>query len=83
MRREIAGASRNQPAPERAPVGLEKISRVWTAPFSHYAPPYIRSTTFGYFLSAMFGTGLISLGFSLMSRSMRVLAVQRADEPRK
>jgi len=83
IRREIAGASLNQAAPERAPEGLEKISRVWTAPFSHYAPPYIRSTTFGYLLSAMFGTGLISLACSAMGRSMRVLAFQRADEPRK
>ncbi len=71
VRREIAGASLNQAPPEHAPQGLEKISRVWTAPFSHYAPPYIRSTTFGYFLSAMFGTGLVALACSFMARSMR------------
>jgi len=68
VRREIAGASMNHPAPEQTPKGLEKISQVWTAPFSHYAPPYIRSATFGYFLSAMFGTGMIALACLLMGR---------------
>jgi cobalt/nickel transport system permease protein len=73
IRQQIAGASLRQPAPEHAPKGLEQLSQVWTAPFSHYAPPYIRSATFGYFLSAMFGAGLIILACALMGQFMRGL----------
>jgi cobalt/nickel transport system permease protein len=73
IRQQIAGASLQQPAPEHAPKGLEQLSQLWTAPFSHYAPPYIRSATFGYFLSAMFGAGLIILACSLMGQFMRGL----------
>jgi cobalt/nickel transport system permease protein len=74
IRQQIAGASFQQPAPEHAPRGLEQLSQVWTAPFSHYAPPYIRSATFGYFLSAMFGAGLIILACASMGRFMRRVA---------
>jgi cobalt/nickel transport system permease protein len=73
IRQQIAGASLQQAAPEHPPKGLEQLSQVWTAPFSHYAPPYIRSATFGYFLSAMFGAGLIILACALMSQLMRGL----------
>jgi len=39
---------------------------VWTAPFSRYAPPYVRSAGFGYLLSGMFGAGLVLLsGFGI------------------
>jgi cobalt/nickel transport system permease protein len=71
IRQQIAGASRQQTPPARAPEGLEQISRIWTAPFSHYAPPYIRNAAFGYFLSAMFGAGLVMAASSLMGRFMR------------
>jgi len=71
IRQQIAGASLQQAAPEHAPKGLEQISQVWTAPFSHYAPSYIKSAAFGYFLSAMFGTGLVILACFLMGRFMR------------
>ncbi len=76
LREQIAGASLQQAAPEHAPRGLEQISQVWTAPFSHYAPPYIRSASFGYFLSAMFGAGLVILACCLMGRFIRGLALQ-------
>jgi cobalt/nickel transport system permease protein len=73
IRQQIAGASLQEAAPEHAPKGLEQLSHVWTAPFSHYAPPYIRSATFGYFLSAMFGAGLIILACVSMGQFMRGL----------
>jgi cobalt/nickel transport system permease protein len=81
IRQQIAGSSLNQAAPLRAPKGLEQMSQVWTAPFSHYAPPYIRSTAFGYFLSAMFGVGLVILACFLMRRFMRGLAFGGPEEP--
>jgi cobalt/nickel transport system permease protein len=81
IRQQIAGSSLLQPAPERAPKGLEEISRVWTAPFAHYAPPYIRNASFGYFLSAMFGAGLIVLACFLMGRFMRGFALGAWEEP--
>ena len=66
--------SLQQAAPEHAPKGLEQISQVWTAPFYHYAPPYIRNTAFGYFLSAMFGTGLVIMACYSIGRFIRALA---------
>ena len=60
-RREIASASRNQMPPAAAPRGLERLSAVWTAPVSRYAPSFIRSDSFGYMVSAMLGVGIIIL----------------------
>ena len=78
IRQQIAGASLQQAAPEHAPKGLEQISHVWTAPFSHYAPPYMpsymKSAAFGYFLSAMFGTGLVILACFSIGRFIRSLS---------
>ncbi len=61
IRRQIAVVSENQAPPAIAPQGIERLSALWTAPFASYAPPYIRSKGFGYFLSAMFGAGLVIL----------------------
>ena len=44
--------------PQR-PRGLERLSAIWTAPVSRYAPSFIRSAPFGYVVSAMVGVGLI------------------------
>lgn len=60
-RQEIAAASANHDLPAQAPQGLERLSSVWTAPIPDYAPSFLRSASFGYLLSAMFGTGLILL----------------------
>ena len=59
VRQEITNASHNQAAPETAPKGLEKLSKVWTAPIPDYAPAFLNSAEFGYVLSAMFGAGSI------------------------
>jgi cobalt/nickel transport system permease protein len=48
--------------------GLEKLANVWTAPFPNYAPSFIRSRAFGYFLSAVFGVGVLLL-IMLLARS--------------
>lgn len=53
--RELAVAK--TPVPE----GLQRLSTVWTAPVSRYAPALIRSASFGYLVSAMVGVGLIIL----------------------
>lgn len=63
VRNEIASASMNHPPPEKAPAGMEKLSRIWTAPFPDYAPGYLKSSAFGYLLCAMFGVGLVTLVF--------------------
>jgi len=44
-----------------APAGLSRLSTFWTAPVSRYAPPFIRSESFGYLVSAMMGVALIIL----------------------
>ena len=59
VRREIAAASHNQAPPPVAPRGLERLSTIWTAPLSRYAPSFIRGAAFGYLVSAMVGVGLI------------------------
>jgi cobalt/nickel transport system permease protein len=50
------------------PSGLVRLSTFWTAPVSHYAPAFIRSESFGYFVSAMLGVGLIFLAWVALSR---------------
>ena len=58
-RARIAAASQNRPAPAVAPTGLQRLSSLWTSPVPAYAPPVLKSTSFGYFLSGMFGVGLV------------------------
>jgi len=58
-RQQIAAASGNHLPPDHVPSGLERLSSIWTAPLPRYAPAFIRSPAFGYFVSAMVGVGLI------------------------
>ena len=62
VRQQIAAASSNHTPPTQVPFGLERLSSIWTAPLSRYAPPFIRSAAFGYLVSAMVGVGLIIVG---------------------
>jgi cobalt/nickel transport system permease protein len=66
-RGRIAAASRNLSPPPQAPKGLERLYAVWTAPFPQYAPSFVRRPALGYLLSAMFGSGVIILGFLIVS----------------
>jgi len=63
-RAAIAAATQNQPVPATAPAGLQRLSTLWTAPIPNYAPQIVKSASFGYLLSAMFGVGLV-MAFSL------------------
>jgi cobalt/nickel transport system permease protein len=56
----------NRALPAGVPQGLERMSSVWTAPFPSYSPPFLHSSSFGYFLSAAFGSGLILLAALLV-----------------
>ncbi len=76
-RTQIEQASRNHPAPSAVPAGLQKISSIWTAPFPGYAPEFIKSPSFGYLLSAMFGVGLIAL-VSLLASALDAKRRRRA-----
>jgi cobalt/nickel transport system permease protein len=71
-RRAIADASRGEAPPAEAPSGLERLSEVWTAPWPDYAPPFVRSASFGYLLSAVLGVGLVILVFLLFDRLARL-----------
>jgi cobalt/nickel transport system permease protein len=62
-REQIAASSRDQAPPEAPPPGLERLSSLWTAPISHYAPGFMRSPAFGYAMSAIVGVGLIAVLF--------------------
>lgn len=64
-RQQIAAASASQTPPAQAPAGLQRLASFWTAPMPRYAPPFLKSPTFGYMLSAVSGTGLIILVFLL------------------
>jgi cobalt/nickel transport system permease protein len=65
---QIQGRTPSQPS--SVPAGMDRLSRVWTAPFPSYAPKFIRSASFGYALSAMFGVGVIATG-SLAAGAIR------------
>jgi cobalt/nickel transport system permease protein len=68
---ELAHLTHNVPAvaPEAtAPVGLQRLAHLWSAPFPAYAPGFVHSRSFGYLLSAMFGVGLL-LCLSLLAQS--------------
>jgi len=67
-RGQIAAVSANQTPPAHAPLGLERLSSLWTAPFPAYAPSFLRSPSFGYLLSAVFGAGLILLMAAVADR---------------
>jgi cobalt/nickel transport system permease protein len=54
-------------SPRSVPTGLQRLSNLWTAPFPAYAPSFVRSRSFGYLLSAMFGVGFL-LAVSLVLR---------------
>jgi len=74
-RNQIAAASRNHEPPPAAPQGLQKLSAVWTAPFPGYAPRIVKSQSFGYLLSAMFGVGVLllaSLAATALLKKQRV-----------
>jgi cobalt/nickel transport system permease protein len=61
-RQLIAAASGNRALPAAVPRGLARLAGLWTSPFPDYAPPFLRSTALGYWLSAVFGAGVILLG---------------------
>jgi cobalt/nickel transport system permease protein len=63
------------------PAGLERLSSFWIAPIPDYAPPFLQSETFGYILSAVFGTGLIILAFLLISWVAGLLRGAREPDP--
>jgi cobalt/nickel transport system permease protein len=64
-----------------APSGLDRLSSFWTAPIPDYAPSFMHSESFGYILSAMFGTGLIILAFLLINWMAGVLRGGREPDP--
>jgi cobalt/nickel transport system permease protein len=78
-RQEIQTGSLNATAPEKAPQGLDQLSSFWTAPIPDYAPSFMHSESFGYILSAIFGTGLIILAFVLIGWIAR--AIRGGGEP--
>jgi len=70
-RAQIAAQSLHRQLPAQAPQGLARLSTIWTAPFARYAPPFVRSASFGYMLSGMFGTGVVALVCFLVIRLLR------------
>ena len=53
------------------PAGMQKLANLWTAPFPAYAPAFVKSTAFGYLLSAMFGVGFLLALSLLMQRYLQ------------
>ena len=58
---QIASVSAHQPLPSQVPKGLERLSSIWKAPVSDYAPSFLKNRQFGYLVSATFGVGFIAL----------------------
>ena len=59
-RNEIAAVSGNHALPRAVPRGLERLSGLWTAPLSGYAPKFIPNRYAGYLISALAGIGFIA-----------------------
>ncbi|MFZ0912992.1 MAG: cobalt transporter CbiM [Candidatus Korobacteraceae bacterium] len=74
---QTASAVNNSVAPSAPPAGMQRLAKLWTAPFPAYAPSFVKSARFGYFLSAMFAVGILLL-VSLAAQ----LWVQRRREVR-
>jgi cobalt/nickel transport system permease protein len=70
-RAQIAAASGHAALPAAAPAGLARLANLWTAPLPDYAPHFVKSASFGYLLSAMFGVGLILTATWLAQRALR------------
>lgn len=68
-RQDIAAASQRVAPPVEAPQGLARLASLWTAPLPDYAPRFLKSASFGYMMSAMLGTGLIT-GLFLLSSAL-------------
>src|ERR1019366_5074030 len=64
---QAASAVNNFVTPSAPPAGMQRLAKLWTAPFPAYAPAFVKSARFGYFLSAMFAVGILLL-VSLMAR---------------
>jgi cobalt/nickel transport system permease protein len=62
---EISSGGQNRVQTIATPAGLQRLSSLWTAPIPNYAPQFVKSPSFGYLLSAMFGVGLL-MAFSLV-----------------
>ena len=62
-RARIGRASGAQLPPRTAPAGLARLSTLWTAPVSNYAPSFIRSAGFGYLAAGAMGVGSLSSAY--------------------
>jgi len=82
MRQEMAAASRHRAPPDQAPAGFQKLSSVWTAPMPDYAPRFLKSTGLGYLCSAMFGSGLLILGWTGVGWGAGMLGRRRPEAAR-
>jgi len=78
-REKMALASQHAVPPVQPPLGLQRLSTLWTAPFPQYAPSFVRRPAVGYALSAMFGSGAIILA-SLITGSLATRARDKRDE---
>jgi cobalt/nickel transport system permease protein len=58
---QAASAANNSAGPSARPAGMQRLAKLWTAPFPAYAPSFVKSARFGYFLSAMFAVGILLL----------------------
>src|SRR5262249_17588728 len=75
------GASADQAPPPQVPRGMERLAAIWTAPISHYAPPFMHSIAFGYLMSAMLGAGLIVVTFIIIDRLSSGITVKSDQIP--
>ncbi len=58
---QATSAASNSAGSSAIPAGMQRLSKLWTAPFPAYAPTFVKSARFGYVLSAMFAVGILLL----------------------
>lgn len=74
LRQQISAASLNVSPPRTVPAGLATLAGIWTAPLARYAPAFASGAGSGYLISALTGTGLILLSFTVITLSVRARA---------
>jgi cobalt/nickel transport system permease protein len=79
-RQEIARASLQAAPPREAPAGLQRLSAVWSAPMPDYAPRFLKSEALGYICSAVFGSGLLIMAWTLLGWGAGLLGQRRRAE---
>jgi len=70
-RSAITAASGGVQPPAQVPTGIERLSALWKAPLSGYAPSFLKDARAGYVASAFAGAAVVIAGIALVAFIVR------------